>query len=64
MDETGDHMDYTQFKGFNYQPSWGSTGFEIWRSFDGERMGHDVALGKAYFTGMNAIRLWRLYRLT
>ena len=50
-------MDYTQLKGFNYQPSWGSTGFEIWRNFDGERMGHEVALGKAYFPGMNAIRI-------
>ena len=51
-------MDYTQLKGFNYQPSWGSTGYEIWRNFDGERMGHELALGKAYFPGMNAIRLW------
>ena len=51
-------MDYTQLKGFNYQPSWGSTGYEIWRNFDDERMGHEVALGKACFPGMNAIRLW------
>jgi Cellulase (glycosyl hydrolase family 5) len=54
----GDQMDYSQIKGFNYQPSWGSTGFEIWRNFDAERMGHEVALGKAYFPGMNAIRIW------
>lgn len=51
-------MDYSQIKGFNYQPSWGSTGFEIWRNFDAERMGHEIALGKAYFPRMNAIRLW------
>ena len=51
-------MGYTQLKGFNYQPSWGSTGYEIWRNFDVERMGHELALGKAYFPGMNAIRLW------
>lgn len=51
-------MDYSKIKGFNYQPSWGSTGFEIWRNFDAERMGHEVALGKFYFPGMNAIRLW------
>ena len=51
-------MDYSQIKGFNYQPSWGSSGFEIWRNFDAERMGHEVALGKAYFPGMNAIRIW------
>ena len=51
-------MDYALMKGFNYQPSWGSTGFEIWRHFDGERMGHELALGKCYFPGMNALRLW------
>lgn len=51
-------MDYSKIRGFNYQPSWGSTGFEIWRNFDGERMGHELALGKCYFPGMNAIRLW------
>ncbi len=51
-------MDCSQIKGFNYQPSWGSTGFEIWRNFDAERMGHEIALGKAYFPRMNALRLW------
>jgi hypothetical protein len=51
-------MDFSQVRGFNYQPSWGSTGIEIWRNFDAERMGHELALGKAYFPGMNAIRLW------
>ena len=51
-------MDYARIKGFNYQPSWGSSGLEIWRQFDGERMGHELALGKLYFPGMNAIRLW------
>ncbi|MCY3021922.1 MAG: hypothetical protein NTW87_23165 [Planctomycetota bacterium] len=51
-------MDYSRIKGFNYQPSWGSTGFEIWRNFDAERLGHELALGKLYFPKMNAIRLW------
>lgn len=51
-------MDYSTIKGFNYQPSWGSSGLEIWRQFDSERMGHELALGKLYFPGMNAIRLW------
>lgn len=45
-------------KGFNYQPSWGSSGFEIWRNFDAQRMGHELSLGRAYFPQMNAIRLW------
>lgn len=51
-------VNWSQIKGFNYQPSWGSTGLEIWRNFDADRMGHEIALGKAYFPGMNAIRLW------
>ena len=51
-------MDYSTIRGFNYQPSWGSTGFEIWRRFDADRMGHELALGKLYFPAMNAIRLW------
>ena len=51
-------MDYSKIKEFNYQPSWGSSGFEIWRKFDSERMGHELSLGKLYFPGMNAIRLW------
>lgn len=51
-------MEYSKIKGFNYQPSWGSSGFEIWRNFDSERMGHELSLGKLYFSGMNAIRLW------
>jgi len=51
-------MDCSQIKGFNYQPSWGSTGFEIWRKFDADRMGHELALGRFYFPRINAIRLW------
>ncbi len=47
-----------KIKGFNYQPSWGTTGLEIWRNFDAERMGHELSLGRLYFPGMNAIRLW------
>jgi len=51
-------MEWAKVKGFNYQPSWGSTGFEIWRRFDRARMGHELSLGRLYFPGMNAIRLW------
>lgn len=51
-------MDFAKLRGFNYQPSWGSSGFEIWRNFDVDRMGHELAVGKAYFPGMQAIRLW------
>ena len=51
-------MNYSKIRGFNYQPSWGSTGLEIWRNFAGERMGHELALAKCYFPGINVIRLW------
>ncbi len=50
--------DFSQIRGFNYQPSWGSSGFEIWRNFDRDRMGHELSLGRAFFPKMNAIRLW------
>ena len=51
-------MDYAQIRGFNYQPSWGSTGLEIWQNFNADRMGHELALGKLYFPRINALRLW------
>ena len=51
-------MNCSEIKGFNYQPSWGTSGLELWRNFDAERMGHEIALGKSYFPGMNGVRLW------
>lgn len=57
----GQQVDYSKIRGFNYQPSWGSSGLEIWRNFDADRMDHELALGKMYFPGMNAIRLWLSY---
>jgi hypothetical protein len=49
---------YSSVRGFNYQPSWGSNGLEIWRQFDGSLMSVELARGKKYFPGMTAIRLW------
>ncbi|MCL5995182.1 MAG: cellulase family glycosylhydrolase [Chloroflexi bacterium] len=51
-------MDYSSIKGFNYQPSYGSNGFEIWRQFDATVVDRELGAGKRYFPGMNAIRLW------
>jgi endo-1,4-beta-mannosidase len=51
-------MDYNAIRGFNYQPSYGSTGLEIWLRFDAATMDAELARGKRYFPGMNAIRLW------
>ncbi len=51
-------MDYSTVRGFNYQPSWGTCGLEIWRQFDADRFSHEVALGKLYFPKMNTLRIW------
>ena len=51
-------IDYAHLRGFNYQPSYGSSGFELWRCFDGAVIDHELGLGKRYFPGMQAIRLW------
>jgi hypothetical protein len=51
-------MDYVKIKGFNYQPSYGSSGFELWQNFDGAIIDKELGLGKKYFPKMNTIRLW------
>jgi hypothetical protein len=51
-------MDYSKIKGFNYQPSYGSSGFELWQKFDAKTIEEELGRGKKYFPGMNAIRLW------
>jgi hypothetical protein len=54
-------MNYGKVRGFNYQPSWGSTGFDIWHHFDRDVLGLELDRGKRYFPGMNALRLWLSY---
>lgn len=51
-------MDLRSIHGFNYSGSWGSTGVELWRLFDADLMRTEVARGKAYFPGWNAVRWW------
>lgn len=51
-------MDYSAVRGFNYQPSWGASGLEIWQQFDGGQYEREVALGKRHFPKMNALRIW------
>ncbi|MGO8749212.1 MAG: hypothetical protein ACLQNE_24905 [Thermoguttaceae bacterium] len=50
--------DWSKVRGFNYQPSYGSSGFELWQKFDAVVIDRELGLGKKYFPGMNAIRLW------
>ena len=54
-------MNYSQIKGFNYQPSWGCSGVELWRKFDPDLMRVELGRGKKFFPKMNAIRLWLSY---
>ena len=46
-------------RGFNYQPSFGRTGVEIWIDrFDGAAVERELGLGRKYFPGLNTVRLW------
>lgn len=51
-------MDYSKIRGFNYQPSYGTSGFELWRKFDAATIDVELGRGKTYFPKMAAIRLW------
>ncbi len=51
--------DWSQVKGFNYQPSYGSSGFELWQKFDAKTIDLELGQGKRYFPGMNALRWWQ-----
>ncbi len=49
---------YSYVRGFNYQPSYGSCGFEIWNNFDSSKIKKEIYLGKRYFPEINTLRLW------
>jgi hypothetical protein len=51
-------MDYQKIRGFNYQPSYGTTGLELWLNFDEKIIELELGRGKKHFPWMNAIRLW------
>ena len=50
--------DWSTVRGFNYQPSYGSSGIELWQRFDAGVIDRELGLGMKYFPSMNAIRLW------
>ena len=50
--------DYSDLRGFNYQPSYASRGFEVWEYFDAESWRREIGRGKQYFPRMNAVRFW------
>ena len=53
-----ENTSYTNIRGFNYQPSYGSSGCEIWNFFNPAVIENEIALGKKYFPRINALRIW------
>lgn len=51
-------MDYSQIRGFNYQPSYGTSGLELWLNFQAPLIELELGQGKQHFPWMNTIRLW------
>jgi hypothetical protein len=49
---------YRDMRGFNYQPSYGSSGFELWQEFDLTTIDTELTQGKKFFPKVGAIRLW------
>jgi len=51
--------DYSNIRGFNYQPSWGSCGLETFGpDFDADLVAIEMGRGKKYFPGINTLRIW------
>jgi len=55
---TAESMDWSSVRGFNYQPSYGSSGFELWQKFDAKTVDVELARGRKYFPKFNALRVW------
>lgn len=53
-----DNFDFSSIRGFNYQPSAGSTSFENWLYFRPELFELELRRGKQYFPKFNAVRYW------
>ena len=52
---------YSDVRGFNYQPSYAWNSYEAWRFFDPEVFDREIGLGKKHFPNMNTVRLWLSY---
>jgi len=50
---------WSQIRGFNYQPSYGSSGFELWQKLDAGIIETELGRGKRYFPKINALRWWQ-----
>lgn len=51
-------LDLSKIRGFNYQPSYASSGFEVWQQFDAATIEKELQEGKRHFPAMNAVRIW------
>ena len=51
--------EWSRLRGFNYQPSYGSSGFELWQRFDAKVIAEELAQGKRHFPKMSALRWWQ-----
>jgi len=49
---------FRDMRGFNYQPSYGSNGFELWQNFNLPTIDLELTQGKELFPKMGAIRVW------
>lgn len=38
--------DWSKIRGFKYQPSYGSSGFELWQKFDAAQVDRELGQGK------------------
>jgi hypothetical protein len=53
--------EYSWVRGFNYQPSWGSHGLQIWNDFREATFTREVELGLKHFPKLNVLRIWFSY---
>ena len=53
--------EYSWVRGFNYQPSWGSHGLQIWNDFRETTFIKEVELGLKHFPKLNVLRIWFSY---
>ncbi|MCX6911411.1 MAG: cellulase family glycosylhydrolase [Verrucomicrobia bacterium] len=50
---------WSAIRGFNYQPSYGSNGFELWQKFNARIIATELDRGKKFFPKMNGLRWWQ-----
>lgn len=51
-------IDFTKVRGFNYQPSYGSSSYENWMYYKPELVELELRRGKFYFPRFNTVRIW------